>query len=137
MTDFETVARWMTAYIHAWESNEPGDIRALFTPGAMYYTAPFAPPRAGHEEIVSGWLEDLDEPGDWHFTWSTTAQDGDLAFVEGRTVYNGNRHGSTRAYRNLWVIRFAADGRASSFTEWYMREGPAGSEVGSGSLDLV
>ena len=33
----------------------------------------------------------------------------DLAYVDGRR------------YANLWVIRFADDGRASSYTEWYMR----------------
>lgn len=126
MTDNTTVTSWMTAYVRAWDSNEPDDIRALFTPDASYRTAPFEPPRIGHEAIVSGWIDDRDDPGDYDFRWSTIGIDGDTAFVEGETAYRGGRHGSARTYSNLWVIRFAADGRASSFTEWYMRQGAAG-----------
>ncbi len=89
----------MTAYLRAWDSNDPDDISALFAPDAVYLTAPFAEPRAGIDTIVSGWLEDRDEPGD----------------------------SPARTYSNLWMIRFAADGRAASFTEWYMRQGAASS----------
>ena len=27
-----------------------------------------------------------------------------------------------RTYSNLWVIRFAPDGRAREFTEWWMKQ---------------
>ncbi len=131
MTDTDTVATWMADYLRAWDSNDPDDIRALFTPDAVYLTAPFEEPRRGVDAIVDGWLEDRDEPDDHTFHWSIAGVDGDLAFVEGETAYSGVRHGSARTYSNLWVIRFARDGRASSFTEWYMRQGAAGA---AGSL---
>jgi ketosteroid isomerase-like protein len=121
----------MTGYIRAWDSNDPDDIRALFTPDAAYLTAPFAEPRTGIEAIVGGWLDDRDEPGDYEFRWSLAGLDGDLAFVEGVTTYHAKGDNAERSYSNLWVIRFAGDGRASSFTEWYMRQGAAG---GPGSL---
>ncbi|MGE3194508.1 MAG: nuclear transport factor 2 family protein [Microbacteriaceae bacterium] len=121
MTDETTVTAWMTAYLTAWDSNEPDDIRALFTDDAQYLTAPFEPARVGVDAIVDGWLDDRDEPGDHTFTWSILGIDGDVAFVEGDTQYLGGDDGE-RAYANLWVIRFAGDGRASSFTEWYMRK---------------
>ena len=35
--------------------------------------------------------------------------------VQGRTTYTDGD-----VYLNLWVIRLADDGRAASFTEWYM-----------------
>jgi ketosteroid isomerase-like protein len=121
MTDETTVTAWMTGYLKAWDSNEPDDIRALFTEDARYLTAPFVPPRVGHDAIVDGWLDDRDEPGDHTFEWSIVGIDGDVAFVEGETQYLGGDDGE-RAYANLWVIRFTGDGRASSYTEWYMRK---------------
>jgi ketosteroid isomerase-like protein len=127
MADQDTVASWMAGYIRAWESNDPADIRALFTDDALYYSAPFEPPRVGREAIVAGWLEDRDEPEDHTFSWSTAGVDGDLAFVQGETAYRQNAEAG-RTYSNLWVIRFAADGRATSFTEWYMRQGAAGAD---------
>jgi ketosteroid isomerase-like protein len=121
MTDETTVTAWMTGYLKAWDSNEPDDIRALFTDDARYLTAPFAPPRVGIDAIIDGWIEDRDEPGDHTFEWSIVGIDGDVAFVEGDTQYLGGSDGE-RAYANLWVIRLGGDGRASAFTEWYMRK---------------
>lgn len=37
--------------------------------------------------------------------------------MQGLTTYRGN----SRSYDNLWIIQLTADGRASSFTEWYMQ----------------
>ena len=58
-----------------------------------------------------------DEPGDTEFTWKTLATDGDLAIVQGDTRYRDPQ----RRYSNLWVIRLDPDGRATEFTEWWMR----------------
>jgi ketosteroid isomerase-like protein len=116
MTEPSTVTGWMTDYLTAWDSNAPDDIRALFTDDAEYRTAPFDAPRVGIDAIIEGWIDDEDQPGDHTFTWSLAGIDGDLAFVEGDTTYAEGRR-----YANLWVIRFADDGRAISFTEWYMR----------------
>ena len=41
----------------------------------------------------------------------------DRAFVQGRTTYT-----NAPSYRNLWVIRLDAEGRAFEFTEWFMEE---------------
>ncbi len=131
MTDADTVASWMAGYIRAWDSNDPDDIRALFTPDASYRTAPFDDPRVGADAIVEGWLEDRDEPGDHAFQWSLAGMDSESAFVQGETAYHATADAPARTYSNLWVIRFAPDGRASSFTEWYMRQGAAGA---AGSL---
>ena len=116
MTDSTTVSTWIDGYRRAWDSNAPDDIRALFTEDAEYLTAPFGDARVGHDAIVAGWIKDQDQPGDYTFTWNPVGLDGDTAFVEGDTLYSDGRR-----YANLWVIRFAADGRATSFTEWYMR----------------
>lgn len=107
----------MDGYRAAWTSNEPADIRRLFTEDAEYRYNPWDPPAAGLDAIVASWLESKDEPGAWTFEWHPLTREGRIATVEGRTLYLDGR-----AYRNLWVIVLEDDGRASSFTEWYMRE---------------
>jgi hypothetical protein len=66
---------------------------------------------------VEHWLAGRDEPDDWTFEWELLGVDGGRAFVQGLTSYRG----TGRVYDNLWIVQLAADGRASSFTEWYMQ----------------
>lgn len=108
---------WIDAYTKAWESNEPDDIRALFSEDAEYRTEPYSEPWVGHEEIVAGWLEAADTAGEWSFDWHALVETPDLCIVQGETEYNDGPD-----YNNLWVIRLAPDGRADSFTEWWMEQ---------------
>jgi ketosteroid isomerase-like protein len=112
-----TAADWIEGYKKAWASNAPDDIRALFTDDATYLTSPMSEPRVGVDAIVAGWIDDADAPGDATFEYEVLSDDGELAFVQGVTEYVAPR---SQVYLNLWVIRFAADGRATEYTEWYM-----------------
>ncbi|MEF2975877.1 nuclear transport factor 2 family protein [Subtercola sp. YIM 133946] len=111
------VADWINRYETAWESNEPDDIRALFTPDASYRTEPDAEPWVGHDAIVAGWTEIKDLPGDMSFEWKPLAITPEVATIQAVTVYPREN----RTFDNLWVIRLAPDGRATDFTEWYMQ----------------
>jgi ketosteroid isomerase-like protein len=113
----EDAAAWVERYVQAWRSNDPDDIRALFTDDARYFTAPEREPWAGAEGIVRGWLDRKDEPGTWSFRYEVLGVDGDLAFVRGWTE---QRKEDPPTCTNLWVIRLAPDGRASEFIEWWM-----------------
>jgi SnoaL-like domain len=113
----DAIRQWMEKYLTAWTTNEPDDIRALFTEDAVYATRPYDPDAwRGHGQIVEHWLTEADEPEEWTFEWSPLGSDGDLHFVQGRTTYLGDRP----SYENLWVVRLAPDGRAAAFTEWFM-----------------
>jgi ketosteroid isomerase-like protein len=114
------VAAWVDAYRAAWESNDPDDIRALFTTDATYRTEPWKEPWRGHEEIVRGWLEHADEPGGVAFQWSPIVETDEVSVIEGTTQY---RDGPL--YSNLWVIRLTPGGLAREFTEWWMDQGNA------------
>lgn len=115
----DAITSWMQKYIAAWTTNQREDIEALFTEDAVYATRPHDPdPWRGREQIVEGWLEARDEPGDWSFDWTLLGTDGDRAFVQGYTDYLGDGP----SYNNLWVIRLAEDGRATEFTEWFMED---------------
>ena len=117
MTDAQAVTAWVERYRSAWESNDPEEIVALFTDDARYFTEPFHEPWQGRDAIRDGWLSQRDEPGDAEFRFEILAVCDDLAFVRGWTDYAQ----PPRSYSNLWVIRLAEDGRASEFTEWWMK----------------
>ena len=119
MTERETAQRsiqfWIEGYLRAWASNEPADIRALFTEDAEYRTEPWLPPAQGVDAIVAQWVERSDEPGTFAFRAEIVGIDEGRGFVQGVTTYD-----SGTVYSNLWVIDLAEDGRARAFTEWWM-----------------
>jgi hypothetical protein len=110
-----TIERWLSAYTTAWDTNDAEEIGALFTASAEYRSYPWADPLRGTDQIVAWWLSSADQPGDHRFSFALLGSDGDRFFVQGRTTYTDGR-----TYENLWVVDLAPDGRATSFTEWYM-----------------
>jgi ketosteroid isomerase-like protein len=106
--------RWIDGYVEAWESNNPAAVASLFTPDGVYKIEPWHVLR-GREEIVAGWLEHADKPGDTSFHWWHIGRDGDLWIVEARTSYDS----LGRDYANLWLIELDAEGRARGFSEWW------------------
>jgi hypothetical protein len=117
--DADQLTTWMDGYVRAWRSNDPADIGALFTDDAAYFTAPYREPWRGRDAIVAGWLDRKDTDGTWEFAWEplvTTAHG--LAVIQGRTTYTDED--PPARYSNLWVMRFAGDGRCHEFTEWWM-----------------
>jgi ketosteroid isomerase-like protein len=114
MTSETDVQQWVERYVAAWQSNEPADIRALFTEDAVYSGRPHDPEAwHGAEAIVAGWLDHRDDADDWSFEYELLGVAGDRAFVQGVTRYS-----STSDYDNLWVFTLTPDGAASDFTEW-------------------
>lgn len=111
--------QWATRYLRAWDTNDPDDIRSLFTPDAEYRDGPSTPPWVGHDAIVAGWLAQKDDPGTWSFDYELAAVDGSVAVVRGRTDYP-NATAKSRRYDNLMVIELDATGRARSFTDWFV-----------------
>jgi hypothetical protein len=110
------ISKWVRSYQLAWTSNDPDDIRALFTANAEYYTAPFRSPWRGHQAIVSGWIERADQPEDWDFRSEILLESPELNLVRGWTTYRE----PPRSYSNLWIVRLGPDGRCRQFTEWWM-----------------
>jgi len=106
--------RWIDAYRDAWESNDPPTIANLFALDGIYRIEPWWI-QTGPEQIVAGWLEHADKPGDTSFHWWHVARDGDLWIVEARTRY----HNLDKDYANLWLIELDDEGRARAFTEWW------------------
>ena len=119
----ELVNAWVLGYRKAWESNDPIDIRGLFTEDAIYRGTPSQEPGwVGHEQIVAGWLANQDPPGSTSFDWHIVAVDGSIAVIQALTTYPAGPKRGT--YDNLWIVRLAPDGRASDYTDWFVAREP-------------
>jgi len=111
---------WMDGYVLAWSSNDAEHIRALFTDDAVYDPQTADGEWEGVDEIVAKWQEIDDQEENWDFEWLPLVETDDLAVITGRTSYLE----PAESFRNLFVIRFAPDGRCYDFTEWYVEEEP-------------
>jgi hypothetical protein len=110
------VHEWVSGYERAWRTAGTAMLAALFTAEATYSPGPFEPTVRGLAAIGEFW-EAGREGADELFTFSSeqVAVDGLIAVVRTEVSYDIPER---RRYRNLWVLRFAPDGRVSDFEEW-------------------
>lgn len=117
---------WLDRYIAAWAANEREPIEALFTDDVVYRYRPYggdAHASHGLEAVVGTWLgETRDEPGTWEAEYRPFAVDGDRAVATGWSRYVATASDPERTYHNVFLMRFAPDGRCAEFTELYMLE---------------
>ena len=114
--DRESVGKWVTGYETAWRAPGAEALARLFTSDAVYSQSPYEQPVTGLDAIKRMWEEEREGP-DEVFTMTTdiVAVDDPAAVVRVEVRY-GNP--PVQEYRDLWVIRFAGDGRATRFEEW-------------------
>ena len=117
----ERLDAWMDGYVLAWSSNDDQHIRAVFTDDAVYDPQTADGEWDGIEDIISRWQGIGDVEDNWDFEWQPLVETDDLAIVTGRTTY----FEPAASFRNLFIIRFASDGRCYDFTEWYIEEDTA------------
>jgi uncharacterized protein (TIGR02246 family) len=111
--DRDGVTRWVSAYERAWRDDDVDAVGDLFTDDATYLRSPYEDALVGRAAIAAFWPEEPDA----EFTMAATpvAVDGDVAVVRVEVEY---LRPEPQEYRDLWVIRFAPDGRAEWFEEW-------------------
>jgi ketosteroid isomerase-like protein len=121
MTDRNSVREWLTGYEAAWRAPGTAGLSRLFTEDATYLQSPYDKPVTGLDAIGRMWEKEREGP-DEIFTLATSivavdglAVDGPVAVVRAEVSYGDP---PTQEYRDLWVIRFAADGRCAWFEEW-------------------
>jgi uncharacterized protein (TIGR02246 family) len=114
--DRREVAHWIARYEHAWRTPGTGELATLFTPAATYSPGPYADTVEGLEAIAEMWEAEREGPEE-RFTMSSAlvALDGDVAVARVEVHY---RKEGGREWRNLWLMRFDADGHCSAFEEW-------------------
>ncbi len=122
----EQLQDWLDRYIAAWAAHERAPIEGLFTGDAIYRWRPYGGDQHeahGSDAIVSGWLDEDDPPGSWEARYEPFAIDRDRAVAVGWSRYLASGEELERTFHNVFLMRFAADGRCREFTELYMQEG--------------
>ncbi|MCO1660633.1 hypothetical protein KDL28_36850 [Pseudonocardia sp. S2-4] len=111
----------MDGYERAWRSPGTAGLAELFTPDASYRHSPYAETISGLAAIERDWEAERDSP-DESFTMSAdvlavnaTDPVGPLGIAHVLVRYEDF---TGHEYRDLWLVRFAPDGRAREFEEW-------------------
>lgn len=109
--DRADVRGWVDAYERAWREDDPGALDALFTDDVRYLRSPYEPPLEGLAAVRGFWSD----PTPFTLDAEVVAVDGADAVVRAEVRYGGDE---PQEYRDLWVLRFAGDGRVEHFEEW-------------------
>lgn len=114
--DRQEVTAWVTGYERAWRSPGTDGLDELFTPDATYLQGPYHEPVVGLPAIARMWENERAGPDEvFQMSSDVVAADGDTAVVRAEVRYG---EPVQQEYRNLWIVRFAADRRCRAFEEW-------------------
>ena len=105
--------QWVAEYERAWRGGDVSGVTRLFTDDARYRPSPYEESMVGHAEIQAFWLDD--EGRTFSVRAEPVAVEGRAAVVRLEVRYEDP---VAQEYRDLWVLRFASDGRVEDFEEW-------------------
>lgn len=113
--DQSAVEQWVADYERAWRTPGTEPLSELFTPDVRYLPSPWAHPIEGLASLALFWDAERKGP-DEEFVMASevVAVDDATAVVRVLVEYGA----PDSRWRDLWVLRFADDGRCSSFEEW-------------------
>jgi ketosteroid isomerase-like protein len=114
VTNQADVEFWIDSYERAWRTAGTETLVELFTEEAAYRMSPYEEPARGLVSIGNLWERERAGPDErFEMSYEVVAVDGDTAVARIAVSY-----ASGAQYRDLWVLRFAADGRCREFEEW-------------------
>ena len=106
------VMTWVDSYERLWRDRDAASLDRLFTEDARYLRSAYDDPGlTGLDAIRNFWDEDTP----FTMTAELVAVDGSTAVVRAEVNYLGEQ---PHEYRDLWILRFADDGRVRHFEEW-------------------
>ena len=115
-TTREQVADWVAAYERAWRTAGTSALAQIFAEDATYRQGPYDEPVTSLSAICTMWEAEREGPDEvFDMTSSIIAVENATAVVRVEVFYGDP---VSQEYRDLWVIRFACDGRCVSFEEW-------------------
>jgi ketosteroid isomerase-like protein len=114
MIDRASVEKWIGAYEQAWRSAGTNSLAEIFCADASYRMSPYENEVRGLEQIGELWERERVGPEEeFEMSSELVAVEGDTAVARIEVAYTGGAE-----YRDLWIIRFASDGRCREFEEW-------------------
>lgn len=109
--DRTAVMAWVAAYERAWHDDDAGAVGSLFTDGVRYLRSPYERPLDGVQAVRDFWPD----PTPFTMEARPVAVEGRDAVVRVLVRYGGDE---PQEYTDLWLLRFADDGRVQHFEEW-------------------
>jgi len=110
------VSAWLAGYERAWRAPGTSVLARLFTADAGYRQGPYLEPVTGLADIAAMWEAEREGPDEvFRMASEVITVDGDTAVARVEVWYG---HPVREEYRDLWVMRFASDGRCAWFEEW-------------------
>ncbi|EEP73680.1 hypothetical protein MCAG_04007 [Micromonospora sp. ATCC 39149] len=117
--DRKQVTDWIAAYERAWRTPGTEVLATIFAAQASYLQGPYQEAIIGLPAIARMWENERDGPDEvFHMTSEVVAVEGDTAVARVEVRYGDP---TDQEYRDLWILRFAGDGRCNSFEEWPFR----------------
>ncbi|WP_431976322.1 nuclear transport factor 2 family protein [Micromonospora haikouensis] len=114
--DRKHVTGWIAAYERAWRTPGTVALSAIFTEQASYLQGPYQKAVVGLPAIARMWEAEREGPDEvFHMTSEVVAVEGDTAVARVEVRYGDP---ADQEFRDLWIMRFAEDGRCDSFEEW-------------------
>jgi hypothetical protein len=114
--DRAALGRWIEGYERAWRTGGTESLGDLFAHDASYSTAPFERPHLGLDAIARMWEAERIGPEEvFEMQSEIIAIQGDTGVIRVEVQYGPPRD---QAYRDLWIVRFDAQGRCTHFEEW-------------------
>jgi hypothetical protein len=116
LVDREHARAWIARYERAWRTPGTGALKELFADDATYQLAPFESPIVGLAAIAEMWEAER-RGSDERFAMDSEVVSVDDHVAVARVAVRYEDPVPTE-YRDIWIIRFAADGRCQMFEEW-------------------
>lgn len=111
-----SIEEWIEGYERAWRAAGTGSLRELFVEEATYRMSPYEEAARGIAAIAELWEREREGPDEpFEMRHAIVAAEGDTAVIRVSVQYGGP---DRLQYRDLWVVRFAVDGRCLEFEEW-------------------
>ena len=110
------VADWISAYEQAWRAPGNSGLADIFSTDATYLQGPYDDPVAGLPAIGQMWELERTGPDEvFDMTSDIVAVDGNTAVARVEVHYGAPLN---QQWRDVWIMRFADDGRCDQFEEW-------------------
>lgn len=108
------VEAWIAAYEQAWRTKGTDSLAGLFSEDAAYRMSPYGETARGLAAIGELWERERAGPDEeFEMSHEVVAVEGEVAIARVEVSY-----ATGAEYRDLWIARFAADGRCFEFEEW-------------------
>jgi hypothetical protein len=112
--DRAALQTWIGRYERAWRTPGTDALPELFAADVSYLASPWGAPIHGLEALAVFWDDERDGPDEeFTLTSEVVAVEGDVGVARVEVSYaKGER------WRDLWIVRLAANGRCVGFEEW-------------------